>query len=525
MIPAAFARNKTAASVARTGIASHTAALRVFPFACLLGFAALYHALGIYVVGDTFQSYAAFSYAYGNFLSIGEFPQWFPYAAYGSPAEPYIMTFLGPFQILAIFAGALFRFSDVWTMYYLCAVLESCIFVGCAYLLGTELYKNEIAASSVATWVAVSVFWNIQIFWTHRILLYVPLMLYLTLRFHRTGDVRQIIRLGLVGVIALIGSVAYLAPVYAFLLCLFLALLRIFDRKNACTSLGKPNLAALAEFGVLLLLAGLYAFLFANAFDGVSFTAPGRDSVTGGMGLDAFLHYAGSALVKLPEFVLGHWTFHTEFFFYLGVVATGLVLFAVHRLRDGVFWALACACACLFLLSLGPHGLVGYAAYWFPGMKHFRHLVFLLPMVRVLLFFLAGYGLDHLLEQPRKQRVPALLWITAAALAIILLKHLLPLDQPASPDWSWFVPETSLGVALLAWVWSWPWPWPGNLAARSTSWRTVPRPSTSGAWCATQETEWTFLWCRASPSWAAASPWTGTFPVRRLSWNWPCAGP
>lgn len=431
--------------------ASAVLALRAFPLACLAGLFAVHFAQGLFVRGDAFQAYAVFNAAYGNFLSAGEFPQWLPLAAYGSPAEPYMMTFLGPFQILAIFAGTLLQVTDAWTLFFCTVFLESVVLVLGAQLFAAEVYESELTASAVGAWVAVSLYWSAQIFWSHRVLVFVPLMLLFAYRFHRTGDLRQLCRAGLAVVTSLIGGLAYVAPMYALLGCAFLLGLRLCDRARGFARLVRPGRAALFELALLLALAGLYAALFANAFAGAGFTSPDRDPVTGAASLDIFLTYGGPALDKLPDFLLGRWVRHFEFLFYLGVGATGLAVFALLRERRGVFLALCCLCLFLFLLALGPQGGLGYAAYWFPGMNRFRHLAFLLPLVRLLLLFLAGFGLDRLLREDGQGRAKALACLTGSALALIVLKHALPLGNLAHGlSLGAFVPELGFGLILLA---------------------------------------------------------------------------
>ncbi|MDR3640568.1 MAG: YfhO family protein [Humidesulfovibrio sp.] len=381
-----------------------------------------HYALGIFVRGDSFQAYSAFNYAYGNFLSAGEFPQWFPHAAYGSPAEVYMTTFLGPFQVLMILLAAPLRVANAWLLFCGATFAECAVYVACAYLLGKSLYKSEEAASAVATWTALTLYWNVQVFWPHRALVYIPLMLLFTLRFHRSGDLRELVRIGLVLCISVLGNNAYTGPLYVLLVCVFFAALCLLDRKNGFARLARPGTGALVEFGLLLLLGGLYLFLIHKAFDGAAFAAPDRDPVTGATSLRVFLTYGGSAIEKLPDFVIGRSGCHMQFFFYLGVSATGLALYALRRVRGGVFAALAATSLFLLLLSLGPFGGVAYAAYWFPGMNRFRHLSYLLPMLRLLLLIIAGYGLDHVLEKPRERAADAFVWLMFGALGILAAK-------------------------------------------------------------------------------------------------------
>jgi len=400
--------------------------LRAAPLLILAGVFWLHRALGAFAVGDTFQSYAAFNYAYGNVLRAGELPQWLPYAAYGSPAEAYLTTFLGPFQVLALYVGAALGLGDVWALFCGSIFAESACYVAGAYLLGLRLYRREAVACAVACWVAASLDWSVQIFWPHRQLLYVPLLLLFTLRFHETVDLRDLLRAGIVLLLSVMGNNAYAGPALALTACAFFGLLRLVDRGPALRPLRRfvrPGPGALAWLVLLCLLCGLYLLLILKALDGAAFTAPDRDPVTGAIGLRVFLTYAGPATAKLPEFILGRWSFHMEFLFYIGVAVTGLAAYALGRVRGGVFRALAALTLLLFLLCLGPQGGVAYAAYWFPGMNRFRHLSYLLPMVRLLLLFVAGYGLAHVLERPRERARECFLWMLMTGAAMVAAKN------------------------------------------------------------------------------------------------------
>lgn len=444
------------------------AALTALPLLCLTALSAIFYAKGIFVRGDAFQAYSMFNYALGNMQTAGEFPQWLPFAAYGSPAEAYDMTFLGPFHILLVLAGGALKLADAWSLFVLATFLESAVFVLGAQFFARELTDDDLAAAGAGCWVAVSVYWNTQIFWSHRVLMLVPFMLLFALRLHRTGDLRNLVRAALAALLGLVGGIAYVGPLYALCGVVFLGLLRLFDRQGGCRGIARPGLPVVLELGLLLALGGLYVALMATAFDGASFAAPGRDPVTGAASLEAFLTYGGSAVGKLPEFALGHWFWHYEYLFYLGAGGLGLVVMSLRRERGGPFLALCCLTLLLFLLALGPHGLVGYAAYWFPGMDRFRHLSFLLPMVRLLLFFVAAAGLARLLALPREEQGRAMAWVTYGALALVVGK-LLVNDvrfHYVAPGLADLVPE--LGLVLL-------------LAARFCCWLLRSRPRALGA--------------------------------------------
>ncbi len=420
------------------------------PLACLAAVFLLELAHGVFVRADAFQAYSMFSTTLGNLLAAREFPQWLPLAAYGSPAEPYMLTFLGPLHLLVLLAGAALNLTDAWTLFLLATFAESAVLVLGSQLLARDLYKSGWTAAAVACWVAVSVYWCTQIFWAHRVLVYVPLMLLFALRLHRTGDPRQLLRCALAALLALPGGLAYMAPMYALLGCVLLVALRVFDRASgAPLRLERPGPALMAELALVAGFGALYFLLLGGAFEGLGFASPDRDAATGAASLDVFLRYGGSALHTLPELVTGTWRAHIEYLFYLGAPGVGLLAYALWRERSGAFLALGVLSAVVLLLALGPHGGIGYAAYWFPGMNRFRHLSFLLPVLRLLLFFLAGYGLDRLLGADRDERQRAFACLMLAGVVILALKRVPPFSITA-PGLGRYAPEFGVTLLLIA---------------------------------------------------------------------------
>jgi hypothetical protein len=419
----------------------------------------IYRAKGLFVRSDSFEAYAFFNYAYGNFLATGEFPQWLPCAAYGSPAEPYAMTFLGSFQIVAIMVWALFHMDNAWNLFFLSAVLEVAVLVLGVTILSREIYHSPLAVVAVPAWVVFTAFWHVQIFWSHRVILYLPLLFYFILRFHNTGHFSFLWKAAAAGVFPLIGGLVYTAPVYVIAAMVFYLFLRLFCRGSARpdfrTIVSRPSYVAGLAF---LAITCLYLVLSVHAFEGVRIVATGRHPTRGTVPLDVFLHYGGDALYKLPDFFLGLPCVHVEYFFYLGVAGTSLLLLACFGVRSGIFFSLLGTCIFLFLLALGPHGIVAYPAYFFPGMNRFRHLSYLLPMSRLILLFLAGFGLDWLAKPAGRQGW----WRFAACLAATLTFFLVarPMMRVHGGDrWMRFIPEIGFAAAVaglaLAWTDDW----------------------------------------------------------------------
>jgi hypothetical protein len=430
------------------GFAVHPLTLALL--ALVLVQACLY-AAGLFARCDTLQAYAFFNYSLGNMLAQGEFPQWLPNAALGSPAEPYSLVFLGPFQIVLVLLGGLLGLGQAWGLFFFGAVLELAVFVTGVWLLGREIYASRLAAAAVTFCAVALAYWHVQIFWPHRIIVFFPLLLYCLLRFHRSGDLVHLWQGAAVGVLMLVGSVVYTAPIYLMCCLVLYAGLCLFSRArprlDPATAFSARGLVSAGMFAALALA---FFWLLAHAFDGVLTFAPERDPVTRTVTLDVFLNYGGRAAGKLPEFFLGTPLQDTEVYCYLGVAACALILLALWKARGPVFSALLCLTAFVFLLSLGPHGGVAYAAYHFPLARYFRHLPQLLPLARLLGLFLAGFGLDVLAASGEGNGLRRWSCCLATSAGLFLVLKWLVLDPPPVAVWTRFLPEISLAALGIA---------------------------------------------------------------------------
>lgn len=425
------------------------------PLACglALAVARFYaeQAFDLFILGDSFQCYAHFNFVLANLQAAGELPQWLPYAAYGAPAAPYSQVFLAPFGIVLALLGSALGLSNAWALFGASIVLELFVLVIGAWLLSGELFETRAARLAVTLAAACVTTWHLQMYWSHRMLVYWPLLLFFTFRLRRLGDAADLARACLAGLLLLFGSVVYAAPLDALLVCV------AYVSAAAClgprqplidpASLRRPG--ALALWGVALGLLAAYGWLVAHVFDHLAVLAPFRNA-DGTVSLDTFLTYGGLASEKLREFVCGLPAMHMEVFFYLGVMPTGLLLLALARWRDRKMLALLLTTAFLFLLSLGPDGLVAYAAYYFPLADRFRHLSMLLPLVRLLLVFLAAFGVEALAEAPDGGRRLFRFCLLGAPLLLLVKWLFAPI--PVEFGWTTLLPEIGTGLCLAAWL-------------------------------------------------------------------------
>lgn len=356
---------------------------------------------GLFVVGDSLQAYAFFNTVLGNLQAAGEFPLWLPHTAWGVPAMPYLLTFLGPCQVFAALAGAVLGLQNAWGLFVLSVLLESSLFVASCWLLARDCLRQPLARSAVTAGAALTVYWHVQFFWPHKAVLLLPLALHLLIRFQAEGDWRRLWQCGAVAVAWLLGNLAYLAPILALSGLVFMAALALFSRRlPPVTRAGFLAPGALAWFLGCAVLAGLYAWFLAGSLEGLVLTAPGREAGTS-LPLAVFLDYGYPALARVPEFFIGAAMFDVEMNVYLGVAAAALMLSAWPLARDPRLAALGVLGGFLLLLSLGRFGGVAWLAYWFPLADRFRHLGHLLPLVRLLLLFVAGFGLEALASRDK----------------------------------------------------------------------------------------------------------------------------
>lgn len=429
------------------GFASHPLTLALLLLVLVQGCLC---AAGLFVRGDALQAYSYFNCALSNFLLHGEFPQWLPYAAMGCPAEPYSLVFLGPFQIVLILLGGLLGIGQAWNLFFLGAVLELAVFVVSVWLLGREIYASRFAAAAVTVCAVLLGYWHVQIFWSHKMVVFFPLLLYYAVRLHKTGDFVHLWRGGTAFVLMLLGNLAYIAPISLLCCLVFYAALRLFSRtRPRLSAQGILNRESLATALIFTFLAAGFLWLLGHAFDNLAIISPGRDAQTKTVTLDQFLNYGTLAVDKLPEFFLGVPVprYSVEMLFYLGAAPTALILLALWRVRTVQFGSMLALAVFLFLLSLGTYGGVAYAVYHLPFVNTFRHLGHLLPLVRLLGLFLAGFGLEALASGGRERCRDLAVCLAVTAVLFLSLKWSV-FASYAPKDWTGFVPE--IGLAALA---------------------------------------------------------------------------
>jgi len=397
----------------------------------------------LFLFSDSFQIYAHFRFALSNLLAAGELPQWLPFAVYGSPGALYNQVHLSPFNILAALLGWALGWDNAWVLFTAGIALELAVLCTGTWLLARELYETRAARWAVVLGAVFLTSWHVQQFWSHRMVVYWPLLFFYTLRFHRTGDAADLAKGCLAGLFLLCGAISYAAPVDALLVLVVYGAAVVLLRKR-WAGLDRKSFLRPTAWALWALVAA-YGWLMARAFDGIRLLAPDRNA-DGSVSRDVFLNYGGPALEKLPEFLTGFPQPHVETYCYLGLMGVGLILLALWRGRTRMMMVMLCAAVFLVLLSMGPNGIIAGAVYHlFPMADHFRHLSMLLPLARLLLLLLAGFGVEALASADGPRRLQMCLLV--AATAMLGGKWMFFHDQPLS-SWTGWLPEIGAALSL-----------------------------------------------------------------------------
>jgi len=344
---------------------------------------------------DAREYLSAFQVFYSGLYHDNALTLWLPYGRYGTVSALMYM-YITPVGFCVGGIGKLLGVTDVLMLFKCVLLVEYLVFclgtVKLALLL-FERYESVLLVSLGAIFCVNLTFSLDANFHTYYML---PFILRSLTLFLSTGRVRQLWQAGVLCVFACIGNVPYHPPFLALLLTLYaLTMLAQGSLK------GKRLAFSLSDaLPLLVLIAGAAVFVgfYVTNLEGLAGLSTGRDPVTGRVTTEAFLTYGG--VTKIPnlikEYLLGVHT-HGDNTFYLGLAPLALAAYALFRCRRRECLAFAVLAAFVVAFSFG--GIVARIAYYFPGMSLYRHISLVFGQARVFLLFVAGFGLDTILQK------------------------------------------------------------------------------------------------------------------------------
>jgi hypothetical protein len=365
---------------------------------------------------DGFQYFTLQYYFLNNAIQSGELAQWIPYMSQGTVATVWYGVQGSLLQNALLPVAPLLERVDLLTVFHVGMFVDGMILLAGTWLLARRFFQLP-AVVFIALSVMGSAVWLDQPYWNFRLYYALPLVLDLGHRFLDTGRWRWFFFSANLLALQAIGNLPYFIPVASLTVFVYFA----GFAASHWTSVGErirslrlngPAAAALAA-GIAS-FAVVYACMVVGTGDLVTYSA-GR-SADGSTTLAGFLTYGGETGLQQWLDLLLNVSPSLDLTLYGGMLLLPLALvgLATTDRRRVHFVVLAIV---MLLFTLGTP--VSIAAYqlW-PGMRFFRHIALVSPLVKVLLVFVAGIGFERLIGSPDRSRMVR---AAAAGAAIVLL--------------------------------------------------------------------------------------------------------
>jgi hypothetical protein len=367
---------------------------------------------------DGFQYFTLQYYFLNNALLSHEVAQWVPYMTQGTVGSLWYGIQASLLQSVLVHMPVLPQNANLLTVFHVGLFVDEMVLLTGTFLLARRFF-SPTTVFFVAVCVVGSSVWLDQPYWNLKLHYAVPLLIELGHRWLETSKWRWCFLMINLLAVQMIGSLPYVIPVVSFAVVAYFACYGVANPRALAQQLrafrwGGPALLAIA--GGILSLAAAYGCFTAGADQLVSYNA--YRNADGSNSLPVFLAYGGSTdLLKWVDMTLNlsPWM---DFTLYSGMLVPPFLLLSVaivdrrrvHFLLFGVT---------LLLFTLGTYVSVMLFYLW-PGMKFFRHIGLVSPLVRVAWCFAAGVGFEFVSAPRAWQRIwPAR--VAAAFVALVLV--------------------------------------------------------------------------------------------------------
>lgn len=339
---------------------------------------------------DTLQVAQVVYDFFNGWVQDGEIPLWFPCYSYGAVANWYLAITMGPsFCMLLPLAGWI-PGPNFMSWFYAGMLLDEMFLLLGTYLLARRLFRSDWAVFFVCAAMVGSTIWFAQIWFNFRIYYFFPLAMHAMWTGCERASLWRVLAGGAVLLWTAFGNLFYYPILHALACGVFLVGTSFAHRMRWVEALRRSGWRE----GIVCCLAAVpAAAYFAFLKRGVDFVSVTGRGTGGRTSIEDFLTYAGTGLNRLSDLVTGMaWT--GEYNGYAGILVlclavSGFVLFP--QRKQVPFLLLA---GFLVLFSLGCDSFVSPAAYFVPGVSFFRHIGCILPLFKICLIFLAGFGVE-----------------------------------------------------------------------------------------------------------------------------------
>jgi hypothetical protein len=365
---------------------------------------------------DTMYMFQTFYVFYNEFFFNNELPLWLPYGFHGVQSDYFLVTLLSPSAYFTGLLGWLLNVKNVLLLFNLSMFLEQLIYLFGTYLLAKKLFNHKATIFFVCATVICSTVLFYQFNQNFRIYNFLPLIIYLYMEFFLRLKITYLFAGMILLLVSVFGNSAYFTPVMVLPLAIILPALciegyrgrRLFARPS-----GREILISVLLLLLFLLTAGIYYYFISYAMEHVEgiYTVrdpitdriyTGRDLITMATDLETFLTYPDGRFLGFKKFTSllmpTSESIMTDITLHVGLIALFFTLYAFIFVRRLFFIAFGCVVAIFVLFSLGGKTPVAELLYhYFPTMKYYRHIGYVVSNLKLFLPFLAGFGVEHLL--------------------------------------------------------------------------------------------------------------------------------
>lgn len=385
---------------------------RLLPFLAIFCVVLLQYALFFHKripAHDALFSFEMFSSLYTALLYNHEIPLWLPYYNYGVP-NIYSLLYVTPTSFIVAVVGLLTESENVLTLFYSSVLFEEFVFLVGVYFLSRRLYTNIKVAWFITLSCAMTVFPLWQIYFDFRLYIWLPYLLYFAIKFSDDGDVVHLFVLASLLILSMVGQAGYFLPMIGIYVGLFLAVYIWANRRSSrfldmSTFLRLRTLSSLA---LLVVLTGLFGWLQYHQFDDLSLYVPGREFNSLNVPRDVFLSYGFNPDIrKFFEFLYAAPS-NIDTRFYMGYIPLVFVIYAI--VSVGIRKYIPFLVVAIFIVALACSLLTPVAPMLYDivhPIRVYRHIGLLLGIVKLMLVFIAGFGLEHFLSRLDQTRFSA----------------------------------------------------------------------------------------------------------------------
>ena len=384
------------------------------PFLIILAFALLetlvfiaFKRMGVH---DTFYCFSLYYYFLNNAVMTGEIPQWIPYLTHGRTAYNYfaIQGVEGFLQNIFYYIAPLLKNFNFLTVYHWGIFLDKLLLLTGTWLLGRRFFTSTFTVFFVTLTIMLSCVWLSSTYWNFYLYYALPLIIYLVHRFLAEGKWYYLFLALHLFILQSIAKLFYVVPVTSLTIFLYFFLYIAFNHKNVLPNLRKLQWTKICSLTLfMLILAGLSVFtlLKISRDPNLVYYMPDR-MADGSVPLQVFLNYATEHyVVRWVELFLGI-SPCADYTVYMGLFSLPLIAIGILFGTKKENLHILSLIVTLIWISMGT-SLAALFYYTWPLMKYYRHLSLIIPIIKLFLCFLAGYGLEFLLsqiQQPKRSK-------------------------------------------------------------------------------------------------------------------------